>query len=119
MAEAPRPPALPLLPVVGRNPGVPKDVRLVGRYAVGIDWQDGHGSIYPFEFLRLECPCAGCAEARGAGAPPSRGPAETWPTEIKREGAGLRIRWQDGHDTAYQGRDLRQRCQCAVCTKVH
>jgi DUF971 family protein len=114
MPDAPR----PLLPLVGRDPGVPKDVRLVGRYALGIDWQDGHGSIYPFEFLRLQCPCAACAQARDAGAPPA-GPEAAWPTEIKRAATELRIRWQDDHETAYAGRDLRGLCRCAVCTKSH
>jgi DUF971 family protein len=115
MAEAPR----PLLPLVGRDPGALREIRLVGRYALGVDWQDGHGSIYPFEVLRLECPCAACAEARGAGGPVPRGPAETWPAEIKRDPAGIRIRWQDGHDTTHEGRALRGLCRCALCTKAH
>jgi hypothetical protein len=37
------------LKIVGQpDPGVPKDVHLVGRYALGVDWADGHGSIFPF-----------------------------------------------------------------------
>jgi len=42
---------------------VPEDVRptklqTVGRYAVQIDWSDGHSSgIYPFARLRALCPC--------------------------------------------------------------
>lgn len=115
MGEAPR----PLLPLVGRDPHMPKDVRLVGRYALGVDWQDSHGSIYPFEFLRLSCPCPTCATARAAGAPPPRAPEETWPSDIKREGPGLRIRWQDGHESAFGGRELRQLCRCALCTGGH
>jgi DUF971 family protein len=115
MPDAPR----PLLPLVGRDPNAPRDVRLVGRYALGIDWQDGHGSIYPFEFLRLQCPCAACAETRDSSAPEPLGPAAAWPTEIKRDGASLRIRWQDGHETIHAGRDLRPLCRCAVCTKAH
>ncbi len=115
MTEANR----PLLPILGRDPNTPKDVHLVGRYALGVDWQDSHGSIYPFEFLRLSCPCPSCAAAQAAGAPPPRDVAETWPTEIKREGAGVRVRWQDGHETSFGGRDLRLLCRCAVCTKAH
>lgn len=46
---------------------VPLDVRptklsSVGRYAVQIEWSDGHASgIYPFARLRALCPC--CVDA--------------------------------------------------------
>ena len=44
------------LPILGQpNPDVPKDVHLVGRYALGVTWADDHGSIYPFEHLRRGC----------------------------------------------------------------
>ena len=47
------------LPILGQgNPGEPKDIHLVGRYALGVSWGDGHSSIYPFERLRLDAPCA-------------------------------------------------------------
>ncbi len=45
---------------------VPLDVRPVriqpvGRYAIQIDWSDGHTTgIYPFERLRALCPCSEC-----------------------------------------------------------
>ncbi|MHB2026937.1 MAG: DUF971 domain-containing protein [Elusimicrobiota bacterium] len=40
--------------------------RVVGNYAVGIAFADGHASgIYPFRLLRALCPCAICQE-RGA-----------------------------------------------------
>jgi DUF971 family protein len=96
-------------------------VRLVGRYAIGVDWQDNHSSIYPFEFLRSACPCPDCTAA-SAEKPPASGPsrpldeAQTWPVEIKKAGTGLRIRWQDDHETIFDGRELRQICRCAACT---
>ncbi|HVP31146.1 MAG TPA: DUF971 domain-containing protein [Myxococcota bacterium] len=46
---------------------VPEDVRPtklqpVGRYAIQIEWSDGHATgIYPFARLRALCPC--CAES--------------------------------------------------------
>ena len=106
------PPKGPLLSILGRDPNVPRDVRLVGRYAIGVDWQDDHASIYPFEFLRAACPCPGCASR----SPGPLADAQTWPVEIRKAGAGLRIRWQDGHETIFGGRELRQLCRCAACT---
>lgn len=41
---------------------------LVGRYALRLDWADGHSTgIYPFAALRAACPCAQC---NPNGAPP-------------------------------------------------
>ena len=41
------------LPILGQpNPNEPKDVHLVGRYALGVTWGDSHSSIYPFDRLR-------------------------------------------------------------------
>ena len=60
-----------LLPLLGQpDPNVPKDLHLVGRYAVGITWGDEHGSIYPFEHLRRDCTCGACfgTTADGAGS---------------------------------------------------
>ncbi len=42
---------------------IPKDIKplkisYVGRYAIHIQWSDGHSTgIYPFELLRKLCPC--------------------------------------------------------------
>jgi DUF971 family protein len=94
----------PLLPILGADPNRPEALSLVGRYALGVTWQDRHGSIYPFELLRAVCPCGGCAPA-----------SDMWPTEIRREESHLRVRWQDGHDTVLPYGDLRRRCPCAQC----
>lgn len=43
----------------------PLKISLVGRYAVHIQWSDGHGSgIYGFDALRKLCPCPVCARVR-------------------------------------------------------
>ena len=40
----------------------PVEIRYVGRYALGVDWSDGHTTgIYPFELLREVCPCVDCS----------------------------------------------------------
>lgn len=36
----------------------PLSVKLIGRYAIAIQWSDGHNTgIYAFELLRRLCPC--------------------------------------------------------------
>ena len=100
-----------LLPLLGQpDPNVPKDVHLVGRYAVGVTWADDHGSIFPFDRLRLACPCGVCS-----GAAPTR----PWPQEITRTPAGLQVRWTDAHESLWPYADLRALCQCAACTGGH
>lgn len=37
------------------------------------------------------------------------------PQEIKSSTDGLFIRWNDGHQSRYPGRDLRMSCRCAGC----
>ena len=70
------------------------DVHLVGRYALGVDWADDHGSIYPFEHLRRACPCGACADVATPGTP------ATWPQEIKKH---------DGSAARGVGRHARER----------
>lgn len=54
-----------------RPENVPEDVHplaihYVGKYALQVDWSDGHNTgIFPFEFLRAICPCADCEEKQG------------------------------------------------------
>lgn len=99
------------LPILGQpDPNVPKDVHLVGRYALGVTWADDHGSIYPFDRLRQDCPC---------GSPESSGPSTAWPEEIKRAPEGLRVTWSDGHVSLYPYPTLRAVCRCAGCTGGH
>ena len=102
------------LPLLGQpDPNTPKDVHLVGRYALGVDWADSHGSIYPFEQLRQGCACGACATLE-ALAPPM-----AWPKDISRQPAGLRVTWSDGHESLYPYPDLRALCRCAACTGGH
>ena len=95
------------------DPTVPKDVHLVGRYALGVDWADDHGSIYPFEALRRGCACGACAAA-GALAPTAK-----WPKDVAREPDALQVTWADGHTSLYPYAELRGLCRCAGCTGGH
>ncbi|HEY2732007.1 MAG TPA: DUF971 domain-containing protein [Polyangia bacterium] len=48
-----------------------KGIELVGRYAIQIEWSDGHSTgIYNFRDLRANCPCPVCATERAAGRAP-------------------------------------------------
>jgi DUF971 family protein len=96
-----------LLPLVGADPNRPGTVSLVGRYALGVTWQDGHGSIYPFPALRAACPCGNCASDPDA-----------WPTEIRREPAHFVVAWQDGHQSTLAYSDVRRQCPCAQCASA-
>jgi DUF971 family protein len=51
------------LPVLGdgRDELYPVQLGVVGRYAVSIQWSDGHDSgIYSYDTLRSLCPCDRC-----------------------------------------------------------
>lgn len=37
----------------------------VGRYGLGVTWQDGHRSIFTYEYLGELCPCDECTQKRG------------------------------------------------------
>ena len=59
----PKPQPKAALPMY-KAPVRPKDVRPVGRYAIGFDWNDGHTSgIYSWHYLRSMCRCESCARA--------------------------------------------------------
>lgn len=95
------------LPLLGPDPARPRAVTLVGRYALGVTWEDGHGSIYPFPALRALCPCGAC------GAEPT-----AWPAAVHRAAAALHVAWTDGHASELPYRELRRRCGCAACARV-
>ena len=95
------------------DPNTPKDVHLVGRYALGVTWADDHGSIYPFENLRRGCACGTCADIASFTG------AMAWPEEFKRTPEGLRVAWSDRHESLYPYPELRGLCRCAACTGGH
>jgi DUF971 family protein len=54
------------LPVLNarRDDLYPVQIGLVGRYALSVQWSDGHDTgIYSYETLRALCPCEGCRPA--------------------------------------------------------
>jgi DUF971 family protein len=101
--------AMPL--IKSKSPKV-KSLQEVGSYAVGIQWTDGHDSIYPLENLRRGCPCEACKGTVEGEIPP----ASQRLRQFSRLGeAAVFIAWADGHETLYTMRQLRDLCRCAYC----
>jgi DUF971 family protein len=93
-----------------RNEPAMKRLKEVGRYAVGIEWGDGHDSILPYRDIRMHCPCERCDGAVRDVAP------GTEPADLQRIGDGtLFFRWADGHETLMVAEELRALCRCAHC----
>jgi DUF971 family protein len=87
-------------------------VNEVGRYAIGVQWVDGHDSIFPLENLRRACPCDAC-KGDVKGEIPQ---ASQRLRQFSRLGEqGVFIGWVDGHETLYTTPHLRQLCRCAYC----
>ncbi len=94
---------------------------------VHIQWQGGHESVYSFDLLRKECPCALCNDRRsqqpagGISLTVLSGPVvksgEIQATEVKPVGRyAINFVWSDGHDSGiYSYSLLRALCPCAAC----
>lgn len=102
------------------------DINIPSR-VMTIQWGDGHRSIYPFDLLRKECPCAVCRESRtAAAADPFKvvtsavRPGQVSVTDAEKVGwYALRFVWNDTHDTGIYSYDyLRSICPCEVCAKA-
>jgi DUF971 family protein len=86
----------------------------VGRYAIGIQWTDGHDSIFPLENLRRYCPCNACA----GGLQGESSAAAQRLLQLSRLGdAAVYLGWVDGHETLYTTAQLRETCRCALCVQ--
>ena len=86
-----------------------------------IEWSDGHVSRHPFEFMRYNCPCAGC---QGEGNIPGTlslnltlRPFQYDMIDLQMVGNyALQPTWKDGHSTGiYSFEKLLRECQCEQC----
>lgn len=93
-----------------------------------VRWGDGHESVYPFDLLRKECPCALCNDLRsktsvsaGPGLAVLSGPVlragEVQVTDVSPVGRyAINFVWNDGHDSGiYAFEYLRDLCPCPAC----
>jgi DUF971 family protein len=89
-----------------------KDLHEIGRYAVGMRWNDGHESIFPLDSLRRHCPCLKCnGDIREKLDDDNRRLSL-----LTRLGdAAVFLNWHDGHETIYTLPQLRALCRCAHC----
>ncbi|HZP44752.1 MAG TPA: gamma-butyrobetaine hydroxylase-like domain-containing protein [Candidatus Binataceae bacterium] len=95
-----------------KTPARIRGLNEVGRYAVGIQWSDGHDSIYPLENLRRGCRCNACA----GGAGQALSAADLRLARFARLGEeAVFIEWSDGHETLFTTDQLRELCRCALC----
>ena len=99
----------------------PVDVQPVGETELLISWQDAHRSLYTYEYLRFNCPCASCRDEWSGERRIRLGsiPKDIKPSEILPVGRyAFRFRWSDGHETGIYGYDfLREICPCETCQK--
>lgn len=108
----------------------PANIELDVHKDLKIAWYDDHLSVYPLDYLRKECPCAGCQTQRKEAEEQKKNPKAnpfkvlSGPT-IKHIEAhnvepvgnyALRFEWSDNHNTGiYTFEFLRNICPCAEC----
>ena len=100
---------------------------------VDVTWADGHASHYDFAYLREECPCATCNDARekkaslGEAAPtfiaspalPMFKPKPRAQSATQIGSYAIQFSFTDGHSTGIYSYDhLRNICPCAECAKA-
>ncbi len=98
----------------------PKTIENVDDLRLRIVWEDGHESVYSFQFLRQNCPCAMCRD-EWSGEPlldPETVPSDTKPTRSEIVGNyAISFSFSDGHGTGiYSFENLRKLCSCKECS---
>ena len=99
----------------------PRELLRVGDSEFKIVWEDGHESVFTYQFLRRRCPCALCVNewTRQAQLDPA-----TVPFYLKAEKAELvgnyavAFKFSDGHATGvFTFERLRELCPCGACAR--
>lgn len=97
----------------------PTEIGRHGEHDLMISWEDGHESLYPARYLRLNCRCAACVdEVSGAPLLESGGvPEDVHPAKIELVGHyAIQPTFSDGHFSGiYSFEHLRAICPCDAC----
>ena len=113
----------------------PTSVKIHVSSGTGVDitWADGHASHYEFAYLREECPCATCNDAREKKASLGEVPSSfksspalpMFKPKPRAQAANvvgsyaIQINFTDGHSTGIYSYDhLRNICPCPECAKA-
>ncbi|MBM3933855.1 MAG: DUF971 domain-containing protein [SAR202 cluster bacterium] len=87
--------------------------------AISVEWTDGHQSIYPPKYLRINCGCAECVEewTNRKLLNPATVPAEIKAEDYMMVGRyAVQFLWSDAHFTGIYPFDvLRKLCPCDEC----
>ena len=98
----------------------PKSIENVDDARLRIVWEDAHESVYSYQFLRQNCPCAMCRD-EWSGDPlldPATVPNDTKPMRSELVGNyAISFSFSDGHGTGiYSFETLRKLCRCVECS---
>ena len=105
----------------------PKAIKLAaGNNTLTIQWADGHVSVYAYQYLRDNCPCATCTDGSGSRRTGAISPPTPFPIlgakPLRPERAelvgryALRFYWSDEHSSGIYGFErLRDLCECGQC----
>jgi DUF971 family protein len=102
---------------------IPRKIKLdAGDNRLRIEWSDGHISLYSYEELRDNCPCATCTGVHGTPEKTEPAGLPLFTKALRPERAelvgryALQIFWSDGHSTGIYGFPyLRELCPCEEC----
>ncbi len=101
----------------------PIRIKLSDPGGVAVEWEDGHLSIYPYDYLRRACPCALCREKPPhivTGHDPFQiaGKAPIKPDKAVPVGNyAIQFFWNDQHSSGiYVYSYLRELCTCPACS---
>jgi DUF971 family protein len=98
---------------------VPTEIKKTGPGELTVYWDDGHVSVFPIRYLRLECACANCvSELTGQRViDPNAIPQDITITGAEHVGRyGVRFTFSDWHNQGiYTWARLRELCPCDQC----